>query len=45
MGFRAAQPALQFLFENNSFGIFSKFCRADKFFSALTGRVIERGLF
>jgi len=25
-------------------GFFSKFCRAEKLFSALTGRVIERGL-
>jgi hypothetical protein len=42
IGSRAAAPALKFLFENNSFGIFSKFCRAT--FFSLTGRVIERGL-
>ena len=45
MGFRVAAPALKFLFENNSFGIFFKVLTRGKFFSALTGRVIERGLF
>jgi hypothetical protein len=45
VGSRAAAPALNFLFENNSFGIFFKVLPREEIFSALTGRVIERGLF
>jgi len=34
IGFRAAEPALKFLFENNSFGIFFKvLTRGKTFFS------------
>ena len=43
IGSQAAAPALKFLFENNFLGFFKVLPRA-KFFSALTRRVIERGL-